>query len=414
MVGRRACALVLAAVFAVVAAACESSDDATDTGPAATPDALGTPRAATGTPVKLGFVSEGKASFVDNSVEGASARATVKWLNEYRNGIAGHRIELVECDTEGIQAKATDCASTFVREGVVAVVFNELAVAEELWSVLHTAGIPTMTTAMQGDPPRDPETSFILTDLVAAGVQVPLAVAKEAKTEKASVVVIDVPGAADTYRQLGTALFRDAGIELTIIPIAPGTPDMTAQLAPLAKNGTGMVDVLGDPTFCIAAFNALAQTGYTGRIVTLNPCMSDATREQVDGQTLEHIVMAAPAAIGVDDPSMRTFYAVIAKYAPTIPHDDPMAVNVFQLVSALQDASTGVDANDVSPSTLIAAIKAMPEKELQAAAGMRYRCNGKAVPESPAICTRGALVTTLNDRGEPASYSVVGSSPIPG
>src|SRR4051812_44265218 len=56
---------------------------------------LGTKDPASGTPVKVGFVFDGKAPNTDSTYQLNASQAIVKYLNEYQKGLGGHPIELV-------------------------------------------------------------------------------------------------------------------------------------------------------------------------------------------------------------------------------------------------------------------------------------------------------------------------------
>ena len=84
---------------------------------------------------------------------------------------------------------------------------------------------------------------------------------------------------------------------------------------------------------------------------------------------------------------------------------------MFTVLAAFQTATGGIS-GDVTPETVIAAIKAMPETDLPGAGGLRFRCNGKADATMPAVCVRGGLVTTLDSEGQPSEYEAVGVTPI--
>src|SRR5437879_3644358 len=99
---RGAVAVVVGA--ALLAAACGSSSKSTST--SATPTTasgaaslLGTKRAASGTPIKIGTVGDGKTPAIDNTSQVTIAKAMVKYFNEYRGGIGGRPVELVSCET---------------------------------------------------------------------------------------------------------------------------------------------------------------------------------------------------------------------------------------------------------------------------------------------------------------------------
>lgn len=86
-------------------------------------------------------------------------------------------------------------------------------------------------------------------------------------------------------------------------------------------------------------------------------------------------------------------------------------VSMFIALSGFQSAVEGIS-GEITSAKIISTIKTMPEKELAGAGGMQFRCNGKANPTEPALCTRGGLVTALDAKGQPTEYKVFGSSSI--
>ena len=79
--------LLVASAIAVAAFAGPAQAAAADSG-------LGTKNPAKGTPVKIGLIVDGKGSQIGNTIESDVADATVKGINQYKNGISGHPIEL--------------------------------------------------------------------------------------------------------------------------------------------------------------------------------------------------------------------------------------------------------------------------------------------------------------------------------
>ena len=72
-------------------------------------DLLGTVHRATGTPVKIGLLTTGgNCAGCTANYEAPAAQAAVDWLNEYKNGLAGHPITLDVCVDNNDPAKGTD------------------------------------------------------------------------------------------------------------------------------------------------------------------------------------------------------------------------------------------------------------------------------------------------------------------
>ena len=132
--------LLVAMAIAVTAFAVPAQAASSDSG-------LGTKNPAKGTPVKIGFITDGKGSATDNSIESAVADAAVKWINQYRNGIGGHPIELDTCVTGADPSKSVDCANQMIQDNVAAVLFGSNQFTLNSWKPLHDAGIPTFVAS---------------------------------------------------------------------------------------------------------------------------------------------------------------------------------------------------------------------------------------------------------------------------
>ncbi|MCK9901781.1 ABC transporter substrate-binding protein [Frankia sp. Cpl3] len=393
------------------AAACSSDDgdEPAKVDPTAAANALGSVDKAAGEPVKIGIISDGKSAAIDNSVQFAVADATVKYLNEHRGGIGGRPVEIVKCETQADPARGADCGNQMVEKDVVAVAVGESAVAEGVWQPLADADIPTMffgagSPAILSDP-----TSFTVGDPNFATLQLPINVAKDEGLKKVTSIVIDVPAALHSAEEVAPGLMREAGLEYELIRVAPGTADMTPQLQGVDP---GVVFIIGNDSFCISAINGLEAVGFDGKVSAISQCITDATRKAVPGNVLEGMTIGASVPVGGDDASSLLYNAVIETYGDDIDTGSSagrgMFVTFAGLAASLEDIS-----GDITPATVTAAIKAMPEKELPGAAGLKFRCNGKAYPETPAACVRGGLTTTLDDKGQPAAFKVLGNTSIP-
>src|SRR5262249_35522204 len=153
--------------------------------------------------------------------------------------------------------KGTDCANQMIADKVAAVVIGSKAVLENVWTPLKAAGVPVfLYRASNANVVADPHSTFIFSKRPALIQGVPAAVAKKKRAEKGWVVAIDAPAATSYFKNQGPADFKAKGLDMELIPIAAGTADMTPQMQRLASsNPDGVVFVIGNDAFCIAAFN---------------------------------------------------------------------------------------------------------------------------------------------------------------
>src|SRR5262245_10451778 len=232
---------------------------------------------ATGTPVKVGFITTGgECNGCTSGDEKPAVEAGVKWLNATKNGLAGHPIELVTCVSANDPGKAADCANQMVREGVVAVVEGSSGTIATSWKIVHAAGIPFFNHSTTDEPiVEDAQSTFILYDPLSQTVTLPIAVAKENKAKKVSVIAINVPAATTIY-ETAADKFKDAKLDLKVVPVDIGTADMSVQAQQIQKdNPNGVVSIVGNDAFCIPAMNALNALGYKGTITTISFCITD-------------------------------------------------------------------------------------------------------------------------------------------
>lgn len=403
---------VLALALGLVAA-CGSSDGG---GTGATPSAsaaaalLGPVARATGTSVKIGIITEGKSAISDMSAQDTVADATAKWLNERRSGIAGHPIELVKCDALGDPGKAADCANRLVESNVAAVVFGETAVMAAAWKPLHDAHIPVMLYATSdAGPLLDKDSTFVLSDPTAGTIGMPIQLAKSLGLKKLTAIVIDVPSAVGLETTVAPAQAKAAGLDFNLVRVPPGTADMTPQLQPVVAGDPGLVFVLGNDSFCISAFNGLRAAGFTGHLTSISQCITDATRKAVPGSLLNGMQISASSPIGLDNPSTRLYKAVVSTYSKGVDTSQQGGMSMFSALAGFQAAVAHIS-GDVTPTSVLTAIRSMQSTELPGAGGLTFQCNGTASTLASSVCTRGSLVATLDSKGQPRSYQVVGAA----
>ena len=67
----------------------------------------------------------------------------------------------------------------------------------------------------------------------------------------------------------------------------------------------------------------------------------------------------------------------------------------------------------MTPASVLSTIKSMPWSVVPGTGGLHFRCNGKADPTQPAVCSNATNAATLDTTGKPATYTPVNDSEIP-
>ena len=401
-------------VAVIIAMAIAVTAFATPAQAAAADSALGTKNPAKGTAVKIGLITDGKTSGTDNTIETPVSEAAVKWINQYRNGVGGHPIDLDICVNGGDPSKSADCANQMIQDDVAAVVFGSNQFALNAWTPLHDAGIPVFIFASgTSQLLADTTSTFVFGAGPSAFQNLIIGAAKAQKTKKVTAVVIDVPAATEIFAD--TTAYKKAGLDFSMTPVALGTADMTPQMQKVVTdNPKGVVLVVGNDSFCIAAFNGLRTAGFKGQVTAIPQCFSDATRTAVPADFLKGIKITASSPVDTPkDPSIKQYYAVLDKFgASDVDKSRQTGLSMFEGITGLNVATQNLK-GAATPASIIAAGKSMPWSVLPGSGGYHVRCNGKADPTVPATCTAATLLATLGADGKATKYVVAGDTQIP-
>jgi branched-chain amino acid transport system substrate-binding protein len=293
------------------------------------------------------------------------------------------------------------------------VAIGQSTVPDAIWAPLHDSGVPTMFFQTNGEAIlADPETSFVISNPLTTAFGLPISVARDVGTDRVALVVIDLPVAVDLFESLGPPIMDDAGLDYDLIKVPLGTADLTSQMRDIVDSGAEVVQLVGNDALCIAAMQGLAAVGYEGEVTAVSQCITDATREALAGDQLEGIYITSGVALGAtDDPTYQLYAAVMDAYGEDVDVENNVSMVGYTVTAALATALEGMS-GAVTPDTVAAAIKAMPEAELPGGGGVRFRCDGSASPANPALCSNEWLRAALGPDGQPASYEAVDSTDI--
>lgn len=403
-----------------MSAACGGSDEPADRDPSGgtgtAPDlaeVLGEENPGQGEPVTVGFISDGRSAAIDNSFQLVAAQATFAYIDDYMGGIGGRPLNVVQCETNAEPGKATDCANRLVSEGVVAVAMPDSVTAVSIHTVLKENGVPLFVYGV-GDAPLllDDQAVFALLDPLSGLADSPISVAQKHGLDRVTAVVVDVPAATAFYEAMGAQSFADAGIELDLVAIPPDQADMTPQMSRIAGGEPTAVHIVGHDAFCIAAINGLHATGFDGPVSMLSGSCDTPSVKTALGSKLDGVYVSSATANGdLEEEGIRLWNAIVDHYDADV--DPEQGAATFIAVMSMRLALEGIS-GDISPETAISTIRAMEPTELPGGAGVLFRCNGKARPLLPAVCSNANLRSQLDDTGEVTlPWTLVGDNDIP-
>lgn len=411
--GRRHALLAAAIAGALlVSAGCTDSSTSaeTDDTTAPPPDAslLGDENPATGEPVKIGQLTDGASEAVDSTDELVGGEIAAEYLNTYQGGIGGRPIEIVTCELMSDPSATQECANKMIAEDVIAVTAPQVAYADEAWAPLHDAGIPlVLSTASSEKLESDPDSTFLMLNSNVTLWSLPISLAESTDADKIAYVIVDVPQAREILDADDGETMAAAGLEFESVPIPLGTADMVPQMQQIKAGGAGVVHLLGNDTFCIAAIQGLRAVGYTGAISGVSQCFSDATRSALAGELEGVNVMTTTADGFPDDPSYEMYRAVVDEFGTDVEDIDGYTLRGYVAVATVGAALESLE-GEVTAETVAETMRNMPETDLPVGGGITIKCGGSAVPERPAICTNQWLRVVLDADGNPESFTVQG------
>jgi branched-chain amino acid transport system substrate-binding protein len=404
---RLALAIPAGLLAATALAACGSDDDASSGAPSSAPPSptsvLGAENKATGAPIKVGFVYEGTTAAIDTSNQAKSADAVVKYANQYLGGLGGRPVVLVKCETKGNPATAADCGNQFVQAGVIAVSAGSLGQTEPVVKAINAAGIPLIdnmnasTSVVAGT-----QNLSILNPLNSIGG--PAVYAKKQGLKSAAYLVIDVPAAVDPVKTLGSVMFSNAGAPANIVPVAPGTADMTPQVQAAEAKNPAMYQVTGNPSFCTAAFKAIKSLGINKPITTIDRCLDKAGAASINGG-YAGLTIFTSANLDPAQQETKLFHQIMDMNGVTV---DPDATVAYQAMSAFFRAGDASgDLKDFTPAGLMTAIRAMPPVDIPLGGGGKFQCDGNAISLSKAFCSTQGIVAKADKDGNLSDFQTI-------
>jgi branched-chain amino acid transport system substrate-binding protein len=405
---RRALAAILPAALALSVTACGSSDDGAKGDSGTDSAVLGTPNKATEAPITIGVISEGKGQAVDQSDEIRGAQAAAAYANDYLGGIGGHKITVKVCEVRQDPAMAKDCANQMATAKVSAVIEGTLAEVDQTIDVLSPLGIPIVAASGSTQKALSSPNYFSLFNSLSY-FGVPAADGKAQGVKKAALVVIAVPGAEGPARQVGGLLYGNAGIDLDVTAVPPGTADMTPQIAAASKKGAELFHVFGNESFCTPAIQAIKTIDPKAKITVISQCLSPAGAKAIPGG-YEGVHVVTTADLDPASDETKLFDAIISKYGDGA-KQGVISASGYSPMLGLINALNGAKATDTSAAGVIAGLKAAPPTNYPLGAGVQFQCNGKQMSLSPNVCSSGGILASATADGKLTDYKAIPNDP---
>ncbi|MDH3044321.1 ABC transporter substrate-binding protein [Gordonia alkanivorans] len=366
------------------------ADDSSDSSSAGETSSLPS-NAATGDPIKIGFITpEGGAVTTPMVREGGEA--AVEYLNNNAGGIGGHKIDLVVCKQQEEPASATKCANQMVEEKVSAVVSPLGAQGAVMLPIIAGAGIPYVAQAPVSQAEMATPGSFMLSGGIVAVLAGQAATAAKDGLKKVTLIIGDSGDAAASVKALGDPMFQRAGVALNVVTIPTGAADVTPQITAGLADNPDAVSILGDTRQCISVLKTLQTVAPDAKKYLIASCLDKPVLDAVGNEAVAGSKAFTTVNLSSDDPSVTQYRSVMAQYAPDT---DPagLAYIGYQVVAALGELN-GLE-GAVDAQTFKNALSEAKDVPLPAAPGITFTCNGQAFPPLTSLCSKAILVSDV-------------------
>ncbi len=364
-------------------------------GAAGASSALGAAHPATLPAVTIGLISDGGGSSAIGTaalVE-QGAKAAVAYENEYQDGLEGHKITLYICENQSTPAGGQTCANDMVQHGVVAVVEPFTGQGQTEVPTIVGAGIPYITISGASTAELTSPGSFALEGGFPAYLGAMALSAKQHNLTKVAFLVENVPAAIQGAQELGGLVYKAAGVGFTVIPINPGTADISPQMQSAVSGGAQAVGMVGDVTLCSSFLQAYNTLALKLPKYVLSTCQDPSI---LNSATLDKALAGSyiTTSTAASKSDLATYGAIIKKYDPKANPNPNISSNQADGVSPVL-ALAGIMKGSTQPVTA-AGIKTQTETAknvvIPLSGGLTFTCDGTAIPLLKSVCSSSAAI----------------------
>jgi branched-chain amino acid transport system substrate-binding protein len=360
---------------------------------------LGTPKAATGSPVVFGMVSlesNPQASFPEVR---QAAQAAIDYVNAYGGGLDGHPIKLDLCITDGSPATSTACANKLIAAHPTAIMgAADLAGANTL-PLYAKAGLAYIggmdLTPAESSAPN----SVIFNDVAQSGnSDIGVYAVKTLGAKKVSVIALDnTQGTAQADRFELPAVKASGGTaKLTTLP--PDQADVSSSLASAISSSPDAY-LLEDPSQCVAILSGLKSLGNSKPILSIDPCSAPSVVKAADGgangmywfEPFQDLLAANPSH------DVLLTRAILGKYAPANIALDSPALAGLSTVMNIWNTFKNTPTSKLKTAYILKTLKTGTH---QAFLSTTWDCAANPIKKEPAVCSADEYL-----------YQIKGSTP---
>lgn len=388
-------------VSALAITACSSPD--TDNGGSSGVTTALPSNPATGSPIKIGYLSPEGGPTGQLPEARAAAEAAVKYINASLGGIGTHPIVLDICKEKEDPASARDCANQLVSDGVVAVLSPVTSQGDAVVPIITGAGLAYVSAIGPSASEMTMAGTYVLSGGIPGALIDVSKYAVQRHFKNVAIFAEDAGGVVAGISAFAAPAFKSANVQMETIGVPMGTPDATPQVSAALSHHPDAVEVTGDGSLCTSIVRALQNLGSNVDKILLSSCLGPDVMTAV-GSAVEGSDVIDFGDVSSSDPEAVLFRSVMAKYAPDT------AVNGlgelgYQTALGLARALQGIS-GPITTATIRNGMSRAKDIKLPAGHGLTFTCGGTVQPMLPGVCGHGVIVTTI-EHGKPVRPQVV-------
>jgi branched-chain amino acid transport system substrate-binding protein len=353
---------------------------------------------ATGSAVTIGFISDagGSGAIGTGPLVEQGAKAATQYWNADLGGLEGHKVNLYICENQSTPAGGQTCANDMVQHHVVAVVEPFTGQGQTEVPTIVGAGIPYIVVTGASTAELETPGAYDLEGGFPAYLGAMAMSAKAHNLKKVAFLVENVPAAIQGAQALGGIVYKAAGVDLQIVPVNPGTADVTPQLQTAVSGGANAVGVIGDVTLCSSFLKGYETLGLKLPRYVLSTCQDPSIEKSATlDKTLAGSYITTTTKTSKAD--QKEYAAIIKAFLPKVSTNANVSSNQSDGVTPVL-ALANIMKGSTQPATaagIKAQVAAAKNVVIPLSGGLTFTCNGTAIPLLKSVCSSSAAIGTI-------------------
>ncbi len=353
---------------------------------------------ATGSTVTIGMITDagGSGGIGTSALVEQGAKAAVSYVNAGLGGLEGHKVTLYICENQNSPAGGQTCANDMVQKGVVAVVEPFTGQGQTEVPTIVGAGIPYIVVTGASTAELTSPGAYDLDGGFASYLGAMALSAKQHGITKVAFVVENVPAAIQGVQALGAIVYKAAGVGLDVVPVNPGTADISPQLQSAVSSGADAVGVIGDVTLCSSFLKAYNTLDLKLPRFVLSTCQDPSI---LDSSTLDKALAGSYITTGTagSKADLAEYATIMKNFAkgvstnPNISSNQEDGVTPVLALAAVMKGST----QPVTAAGIKQQIQTATNVTIPLSGGLKFTCNGTAIPLLKSVCSSASAIGVI-------------------